>query len=300
MGKISKEEKLRRLNSAFERLKEVGAVHLQKDLAKVVKRNDKSISNAFNGNERFLTDPLINHIEKKTNEIIKERMKVLEGIEIERNGSDRIVSFSPFKDNLRKVMDERGVTSGIIGENTSVKRQSVDAYLKGTNPTVENIKILSDFLNVSTDYLIKGQESKPFKNFDFKGNPYYNVDFIGGFDLVLNDQTVHPDYYIDFFPYNKDGILWCNLYGKSMEPYIFSGDHIAIKEIQVEDVIFGKVYGIVTHSGMRTVKWIVRSPKEDCFRLVPENKDPKFGDYQDLPKIDIMRMFELLAAIRTF
>lgn len=299
MGIFGKEEKLRRLNSAYKKLKEVGAVHLQVDFAKVMGRNHKSISNAFSGNERFLTDRLIFHIEKKTNGIIKERMKVLESMNVER--SDEPVSFSPFKDNLRKAMDQKGVSSGIIGENTSVKRQSIDAYLKGaSNPTVENIRILSDYLEVSTDFLIKGQKGQPVLNFDFKGNPYYNVDFIGGFDLVLNDQTVNPDYYVDFFPFNKEGVIWCNLHGKSMEPYIFSGDKIVIKEVQVEDVIYGKVYGIVTCSGMRTVKWVTRSPDNECVRLMPENKDPKFGDFQDLPKKDIMKMFELIAAIRAF
>ena len=38
----------------------------------------------------------------------------------------------------------------------------------------------------------------PEVNYEYKGAPYYNVDFIGGFDLVLNDQSRNPDYYINF------------------------------------------------------------------------------------------------------
>lgn len=131
----------------------------------------------------------------------------------------------------------------------------------------------------------------PRKNYEFEGAPYYNVDFIGGFDLVINDQTVNPSYYVDFRPYNKPGIIWCNITGSSMEPRINHGDKIAIVEISISDVLFGKIYGIITNAGMRTVKWIVRSPIEDCYRLVPENKDPKFGDYQDIPISSIYKVF---------
>ena len=140
----------------------------------------------------------------------------------------------------------------------------------------------------------------PVKNKEFKGAPYYNVDFIGGFDLVLEDKTVNPEYCIDLPPYNKPDILWCNLFGKSMEPYIFSGDRIAIKEVPIMDVIFGKVYGVITRGGLRTVKWIVRSPEVGCYRLVPENKDPKFGDYQDVKLEDIFKVFVVMGAVRAF
>ena len=64
------------------------------------------------------------------------------------------------------------------------------------------------------------------------GRPYFNVDFLGGFDIVLNDQTVLPEYNIDFKPYNKDGVMWCNITGHSMEPLVSSGDVIAIKEMK--------------------------------------------------------------------
>lgn len=150
--------------------------------------------------------------------------------------------------------------------------------------------------------MLKGNNDKnlPIKNYTHKGAPYYNVDFIGGFDLVLNDQTINPEYYISIEPYNKSGVMWCNLYGKSMEPHIFSGDKIALVERNVNDVIFGKVYGVITHAGLRTVKWVVRSAEKQCYRVVPENKDPKFGDYQDLPIKDIFKIFEILGSVRAF
>lgn len=44
---------------------------------------------------------------------------------------------------------------------------------------------------------------------------------------------------------------------------------------------------------MRTVKWVVRSNDENKIRLVPENKDSKYGDFQDIWKSDIIKVFKV-------
>lgn len=134
------------------------------------------------------------------------------------------------------------------------------------------------------------------------GTPYYDVDFLGGFDLLCNDQTTIPAYYIDFQPYNKRGNMWCNITGDSMSPRINSGDKICIKEIRVDDIIYGEIYALVIGEdySMRTVKWVTRSPEEGMIRLVPENKEPRYGDYQDMRISDIKRVFKVLGAVRSF
>lgn len=208
-----------------------------------------------------------------------------------------------FKDRLKKIIDEKGIATYRIGQDTSLSKQSVQTYIDGTViPNSSSISILAEYLGTTIDYLLEGKEqsnivSEPKATYS-TGRPYYDVDFIGGFDIVLNDTTLNPEYLIDLEPYNKEGILWVNLYGKSMEPYIMAGDKIAIREILTEDAIFGKPYGIITTTGLRTVKWVVRSPNEDCYRLIPENKDPKFGDYQDILKKDIFKVFIVMGSIR--
>lgn len=135
-----------------------------------------------------------------------------------------------------------------------------------------------------------------------KGTPYYDVDFLGGFDLLTNDQTIAPAYYIDFQPYNKKGNLWCNITGDSMSPRINSGDKICIKEIRIDDIIYGEIYALVVGENydMRTVKWVTRSPEQGMLRLIPENKDPRYGDYQDINISDIRKVFKVLGAVHTF
>ena len=134
-----------------------------------------------------------------------------------------------------------------------------------------------------------------------KGIPYFDVDFLGGFDEMENDQTIYPSYYIELPPYNKKGVMCLNLVGDSMSPRINSGDKIFIQQVNhIDDIIFGEIYAIVTMSGLRTVKWVTRSPEPDMVRLIPENKDPRYGDYQDIRKSGIRRIFKASGAVRNF
>lgn len=144
--------------------------------------------------------------------------------------------------------------------------------------------------------------SKPLPsiNQEYKGAPYYNVDFIGGFEFVSNDQTQLPDYYINYPPYNKPGVMWCNLTGHSMEPEISNGDVIALKEVRspIEYLPAGEIYGIITDD-YRTVKRIRPGAQKGFVRLIPANKSPEFCE-QEIPVEMIRRVFAVLGSIRKF
>lgn len=130
------------------------------------------------------------------------------------------------------------------------------------------------------------------------GRPYYNVDFIGGFDLVLNDQTVVPEYNIDFAPYNQDGVVWCNITGNSMQPKISHGDIIAIKEVVgwQDYLSMGEIYAVVTANHLRTVKIIRQGKSEGTLRFIPINT-AEF-DEQEVPIKMITRVFEVLGCMK--
>lgn len=141
------------------------------------------------------------------------------------------------------------------------------------------------------------KEKLPLINQECKGAPYYNVDFIGGFDLVLNNQTQNPDYYIDFEPYNKPGVVWCNITGHSMEPELNNGDFIAMKEMTspIEYLPLGEIYGIITDD-YRTVKRMTSSDRDGFVRLIPTNKSPEFKP-QDIPVHMIRKVFAVLGSM---
>ena len=44
--------------------------------------------------------------------------------------------------------------------------------------------------------------TEEYYNQSKQGLPYYDVDFLGGFNDVFSDHTITPSYYIDFKPYN--------------------------------------------------------------------------------------------------
>lgn len=130
------------------------------------------------------------------------------------------------------------------------------------------------------------------------GKPYYNVDFLGGFDIIINDQTINPEYLIDFKKY-EDADCWCNISGQSMEPLISNGDIIALKQLHDwrEFLLYGEVYGIVTKD-MRTVKLVTKSPKgDDYLHLVPVNKSEEYQP-QDIPVKLITHLFKVLGCMK--
>lgn len=144
------------------------------------------------------------------------------------------------------------------------------------------------------------EEKLPSVNQTYEGAPYFNVDFIGGFDVIVNDQTRNPDFYINYPPYNQEGVVWCNLTGHSMEPEISNGDIIALREVTtpIQYLPAGEIYGIVTEE-YRTVKRVRLSQKEGFVRLIPSNKSEEFCE-QEIPINMIIRVYAVLGSIRKF
>lgn len=218
------------------------------------------------------------------------------------------------------VQSETNGNVSALAQNINVSQQSLNRIFcidkrNGKYPSVSNeikqaiietygkdeIWFISD-LDTSERTVFKQDEIK--KNESFlpqisytEGVPYYNIDFIGGFDIVLNDQTIKPEYLIDFKKYNE-ATCWCNVTGHSMEPEITHGDIIALKK--VEDMSFlplGEVYAIVTKNGMRTIKRLGPSSDPKCYTLVPTNKSPEYG-IQELPKNMIQCVFQVLGCMK--
>lgn len=125
--------------------------------------------------------------------------------------------------------------------------------------------------------------------------PYYDVDFVGGFDEVFNDQTIQPDCYINVPGFEK-AELWCNVRGNSMSPIISSGDLIALRRCSFENIKFGEIYAVVMDD-LRTIKKIRSAELSSQLRLIPINPD---YDEQIYDKARIICVFEVLGSISRF
>lgn len=220
---------------------------------------------------------------------------------------------------IKILIEHEKVSPSKFAKMIDFNQSNLSKILKGDRKVAPKlINAICDNLNVSYKWLINGEgsmfltdsenkvpvvaDTPPADNVPTisysKGKPYYDVDFLGGFDIVLNDQTINPEYLIDFKKYD-DADCWCNVSGHSMEPLISNGDIIAIKQLHDwrEFLLYGEVYGIVTKD-MRTVKLVTKSPKgDDYLHLVPVNKSEEYQP-QDIPQKLITHVFQVLGCMK--
>lgn len=199
------------------------------------------------------------------------------------------------------------VFASLIG----VSEANVRNYKNGVMPKADFLEKIARSFDININWLLTGEgnmlssesekeEKLPSVNQTYEGAPYFNVDFIGGFDVIVNDQTRNPDFYINYPPYNQEGVVWCNLTGHSMEPEISNGDIIALREVTtpIQYLPAGEIYGIVTEE-YRTVKRVRLSQKEGYIRLIPSNKSEEYCE-QEIPISMIIRVYAVLGSIRKF
>lgn len=233
---------------------------------------------------------------------------------IAQNEGIKITSFE------KSIGASKGVLSRAIKNGTDIQSKWLQAVVenyphyseawilsgRGEMLKVANASVVSEpeliysatpKINSKTTHFKEDSKEVPSINYEYKGAPYYNVDFIGGFDLVYNDQTITPDYYINFEPYNKPGVVWCNITGHSMEPELNNGDFIAMKEMTdpIEYLPFGEIYGIITDS-YRTIKRMRLSDREGFVHLIPTNQSPEFKA-QDIPISMVRKVYAVLGSM---
>lgn len=160
-------------------------------------------------------------------------------------------------------------------------------------------KVFSQFdkLIQNKDIQIKEQEEKiRLMSMDPSiGVPYYDVDFMGGFSEIFNDQTSVPACNI-VAPGFEEATLWCNVTGHSMEPKINHGDIIALRQCTIDDIQYGEIYAVVLDT-FRTIKILRRGSTLEVLRYVPIN--PDFDD-QEFPLSRIINVFEVIGSIAKF
>ncbi len=193
-------------------------------------------------------------------------------------------------------------TNTTFAATIGTSEANVRNYINGRLPKSDTLAKIVTCYDVSAEWLLTGRgtmlknrsmaiDLAPVPAPTGQGVPYYNVDFCGGFDIMFNDQTRHPDGWVNFQPFSKAD-SWANITGHSMEPLISHGDMIAIKK--VEDwrnyMLYGEIYGIVTEE-YRTVKRVRKSPNPDTIILEPVNKD------YDTQELELKKILSVWAVI---
>ena len=204
------------------------------------------------------------------------------------------------KERLIEFLEHERVSKAEFGRKIGVS----SAYVTSIRKSIDKDKIKSialNYPNLNLDWLLYGEgemlktDQAAVKEYSNGGVPYYAVDFLAGFDLVINDQTAVPDGFISF-PHIRGAQAWVDISGKSMSPLIDPGDVIAIKHVEdwQTNILYGEVYALVTEQ-YRTVKRIRKSDREGWIRLVPENPD---YDAQDIPVSSVVALYQVLGCAK--
>lgn len=211
------------------------------------------------------------------------------------------------KERIIQLIESKGIPKESFYANIGMTSASFRGNAKNTplnSNAIENI--LSIIPDANAEWLLTGkgamlkekETALPRLSVDQNiGVPYYDVDFVAGFGLLQNEQTIVPTYNIVFKPF-EEAQLWCNVTGNSMSPQINPGDIIALKEVNdLRNILYGEIYAVVLEE-MRTIKIIRKSSDPEMFRFVPINTVDY--DEQEFRKKSIIRAFAVLGSIRKF
>lgn len=208
-------------------------------------------------------------------------------------------------DRIKLYIDTKGISIAAFEKSVGMSNASFSKSLKnnGAIGTDKLENILSIYSDISPEWLLTGQgdmlKEEPSLSVSMnpqEGTPYYDVDFLGGFDLQENSQTMVPALNIvaNICPRAE---MWCNITGHSMEPTISHGDIIALHKCSVEDIQYGEVYAVVLDT-FRTVKILRKSSTPGMLKFVPVNKEE--FDEQEFSISRILQVYEVVGSIRRF
>lgn len=209
------------------------------------------------------------------------------------------------KDRIKEFCKAENSTVSAFEANIGVANGYVNAISKSIG--LDKIKtILEKYPNLDIEWLLVGNGNMHKKDIALNtptvshdpsiGTPYYDVDFLGGFSEVFNDQTTIPACNVQVPGFDRAS-LWCNVTGHSMEPKINHGDIIALHECTINDIQYGEIYAVILDT-IRTIKILRKGSQSDKLLYVPINK-PDYEE-QEFDISRIIKIFEVVGSISKF
>lgn len=210
-----------------------------------------------------------------------------------------------------KVSDKKDFAAS-IGISSSMMTEIAKGRSSVGTTAIQNI-VLNH--NVAPDWLLTGHgpmlrsdnvipeddteelQRKPIISYNPSvGAPYFDVDFVAGFDLVEADQTIIPTANIVVYGFER-AKLWCNVTGNSMWPKLNHGDRMGLNECTINDIQYGEMYAVVLDT-LRTIKILRKSADPTKLRFIPINT--KEYDEQEFEISRILKIYEVVGSISRF
>lgn len=208
-------------------------------------------------------------------------------------------------ERLEAVIKSSGLSINKFATSIGLKRsENLYRIKNGKNSLSKELadKITTKYCNLSKAWLLTGegsmylsQNNKQRDLSQTKKIPFYDMVIFES-DRENNLILPEPLYYIE-----APSLTNCDLatlfVGDSMKPKIPSGSIVTLKEIDIQLILPGEIYMIVTNK-YTTIKYVrTVSENSSLLRLVPENKESY--DEMLLDKSLIRRIFMVKGVIST-
>jgi transcriptional regulator with XRE-family HTH domain len=204
--------------------------------------------------------------------------------------------------NIKFLSDIEEKSLDLFGKIFELNRGAIGSYISGkATPKLETLQKISEYYDLSLDYLINKDLSKIWKagtreqslsNTEARGVPFYNIDVNATITRSFNDVVESPEFYVDFKPFN-DCTAYLPVYGDSMFPTYASGEIIAVKQLDNMDVIlWGEAHLIITSelaNNMKTVKLLFQHSDND--KIILRAANPEFKGDTVIPKEAILSLY---------
>lgn len=179
-------------------------------------------------------------------------------------------------DLLTKYMEIKGLNDNQVTKECGLAIGLLNQARRGKSDLgkVSVEKILSKYQDLSRIYLLTG-EGEMLKNTvinttedttqDLSDNNsmkyYYELSATAG-NTWINDNELNQPYRRINFP-NYEGCVAFNISGESMYPTAKERDIVAIIPDDVQIIVNGEIYLVITRDGQRMVKRLLRSGKDE-------------------------------------
>ncbi|NBI65056.1 helix-turn-helix domain-containing protein [Clostridiales bacterium] len=184
-----------------------------------------------------------------------------------------------------EVMKDKGLKDKDLCEYAGIKQSTFATWKqKGRDPKMEYCIAIAEFLNVSTNYILQGEESDntgtvqgvriPVLGTIVAGIPIDAIEEILDYEEITPEMAACGEYF---------GL---RVKGSSMEPRICEGDVVIIR--QQPDIESGEIAAVIVNGNEATLKKVVK--QENGITLVAFNTsvyEPRFYTCEEIENLPI-------------
>lgn len=203
-------------------------------------------------------------------------------------------------ERIKSVMQEENVRGNAFAEELDFNDSSLSKILRGVRPVPTSLlESISRVYNINYDWLLKGEgtmkEEQPARE-DTMSLPLIPVDAMAGALTGSMDMIMEYDCERYIVPIFKGANFLIRVQGDSMTPRYLSGDIVACKRVEMDNLWFqwGKTYVLDTRQGA-LLKRIEPAEKDGFIQLCSDNT--KYKPF-DLPIEEINGVALVVGTIR--